>query len=107
MTATRLSPTVFPGLAARAASAVRALLAREHEDGVFLVTLRGRVHGVLRRDPAGWRLGWLDDADARLASFGTLVPDDLAATPALAHALARRLGRPDSAALRVTPVLAF
>jgi hypothetical protein len=107
MTTTRLSPAVLPGLAARAASAVRTLLAREHEEGVFLVTLRGRVHGVLRRDEGGWRLGWLDGADARLAAFGALVPDDLAATPALEQVLARRLGRPDSAALRVTPVLAF
>jgi hypothetical protein len=113
MTTTRLSPTILPGFAARMAATARALLVGEAEEGVFLVTLGGRVHGVLRRDPAGWRLAWLDNADPGLASFGDTVTADVAVVPAamvpeaLEGALAGRLGEAGAAALRVTPVLAF
>ncbi|NVO15529.1 MAG: hypothetical protein HXX10_15975 [Rhodoplanes sp.] len=108
MATTRLSPAVLPGLAARVAATVRALLARDAEEGVFLVTLGGRVHGVLRRGQGGWRLGWLDCADPRLAAIGDVVAGDVAEVPeALEAVLRRRLDDGDETSLRVTPVLAF
>lgn len=106
MTATRLTSTDPADLVARVAATVRTFLARDAEESVFLVILRGRVHGVLRRDSGGWRLGWLDDADPRLAGFGDIVPGDIDAPAALEDALRRHLGE-GAAALRVTPVLAF
>ncbi|MBS0518300.1 MAG: hypothetical protein JSR90_06380 [Proteobacteria bacterium] len=69
------------------------------DDGLWTVTARGRIVGVLACRGGDWRLSWAADADPSLVRYAGTLDGDI---EGLAEALSLRLGAP----VRFGPLLA-